>query len=214
MVNVLLDHGADMDLPNNHGSTPLHRAVWEERPRIALRLLERGADSTKRDDDTNTRWHLAADEEAAILKILIQLRKAKISVVAANSVEASTPLVRAAEIGSVETLTLLWDLWERGELDHPSHMSLFHYAALFGKLAAVELILQKGFDPMRIYDEETILHWALDDATEAVSINKIRLLLDKGVDPCSAPIDGERVTTTTVHHLCKHDTFRKRDPDL
>ena len=214
MVNVLLNHGANIDLPNNHGSTPLQRVVWEERSQIVFRLLERGADSTKCDDDTNTPWYLAADEGAAILKILIQLQKAKLSVVTANSVEASTPLVRAAETGPVETLTLLLDLWERGELDHPSHMLLFHYPALSGKLAAVELLLQKGFDPMRIYDGEITLHWALDDATEAVSIDIIRLLLDKGVDPCSAPIDDERVMTTAIYYLCAHDTFRKRDPDL
>ena len=130
MVNVLFDRGADIDLPNNHGSTPLQRAVWEERPQIVFRLLERGADSTKCDNDTNTPWHLAADEGATILKILIQLQKAKLSVVTANSVEASIPLVRAAETGSVETLTLLLDLWERGELDHPSHMSLFSLCSL------------------------------------------------------------------------------------
>ena len=123
-----------------------------------FRLLERGVDSTKCDNDTNTPWHLAADEGAAILGILIQLQKAKLSVVTANSFEASIPLVPAAETGSVETLTLLLDLWERGELDHPSHMSLFHYAALSGKLAAVELLLQKDFDPMLIYGGETTLH--------------------------------------------------------
>lgn len=47
-----------------------------------------------------------------------------------------------------------------------------------------------------------------------MSIDIIRLLLEKGVDPCLALIDGERFTTTGIHYLCAHDTFRKRDPDL
>src|SRR5690606_9233858 len=47
MAQVLLDGGADVDARTSYGATPLHFAVWHDRPEqrvLVQRLLQAGAD--------------------------------------------------------------------------------------------------------------------------------------------------------------------------
>ena len=40
LVRLLLEHGADHTICNNHGESPLHAAAWNGRPRVTFILLE------------------------------------------------------------------------------------------------------------------------------------------------------------------------------
>ena len=57
MVELLLQHGADLNIPNNKGKTPLHEAIeendkFDNYPIVKL-LLERGAKPNNKDDNGN-----------------------------------------------------------------------------------------------------------------------------------------------------------------
>lgn len=47
-VEVLLRHGADMTIADEHGYTPLHRAAMHGEPKVVKLLLDAGADPTAR----------------------------------------------------------------------------------------------------------------------------------------------------------------------
>jgi ankyrin repeat protein len=59
IVQVLLEHGADVNAQNNHHSTPLHLATSLENVETIQLLIERGADIDAQDIVHNTPLHLA-----------------------------------------------------------------------------------------------------------------------------------------------------------
>lgn len=60
MVGLLVDHGADVNAPDNTGLTPLHVAAMLNRRDEAKALLEQGADINARDEFGDTPLHTAA----------------------------------------------------------------------------------------------------------------------------------------------------------
>src|SRR3954471_9932356 len=61
LVRLLLDHGADPNIPHAEGlSTPLHYAAIKGHAGIAVMLLDHGADIKVADRSGSTALHLAA----------------------------------------------------------------------------------------------------------------------------------------------------------
>jgi len=58
-IRCLLDHGADLHLPDQNGATPLHRAVRTRCADAVRCLLKAGADPTVRNKPGSTPFHLA-----------------------------------------------------------------------------------------------------------------------------------------------------------
>ncbi|SNY63004.1 ankyrin repeat domain-containing protein [Paractinoplanes atraurantiacus] len=66
-ARVLLEAGAEIDPRDNHGQTPLHRAVHAADAEAVALLLAKGADPAVRDDNGRTPIHLARERGSTTL---------------------------------------------------------------------------------------------------------------------------------------------------
>ena len=60
VMELLLDWGADIMLPDQNGATPLHYAMRSDAVGVVRLLLERGADASAQNHDGDTPLHLIA----------------------------------------------------------------------------------------------------------------------------------------------------------
>ncbi|GBF91748.1 hypothetical protein Rsub_04052 [Raphidocelis subcapitata] len=104
MTQLLLDAGADPNIPGFDGACPLHAAVAAGDEGIAALLLEKGADANRPAKDVRSALHSAAQRGPASLLALLLAHGADAS--AANE-GGWTPLHLAARAGSAEKIKAL-----------------------------------------------------------------------------------------------------------
>lgn len=101
-INVLLDTGADVNLPGPTGddwdATPLQHAILQRQPAVVRLLLDRGADVNRSDRRSLTPLFLAAgDTDPAILRLLL----AHGADPRVEDENGTTPLSRAVSAGTL-----------------------------------------------------------------------------------------------------------------
>ena len=76
-MSLLLDAGADLDIVDSLGNTPLHNAVlyWPSTQQTVDLLLARGADVTLKNNEGDTPFNLAKDK--GLKHVLMELKKIK-----------------------------------------------------------------------------------------------------------------------------------------
>ncbi|KAI0277586.1 ankyrin repeat-containing domain protein, partial [Russula aff. rugulosa BPL654] len=88
IVRLLLDHNANIHLQDNHGSTPLHLAIYHMSREAVQLFLDQGADNNNR----QTALHLASQRgHLDIMRLLL----GKGANVEAPDGDGSTPLHQA-----------------------------------------------------------------------------------------------------------------------
>ncbi|KDO19201.1 hypothetical protein SPRG_15644 [Saprolegnia parasitica CBS 223.65] len=166
VIELLLRHGASVDIVNTFGNTPLHWAAWGGRVQAAIFLLDAGANIGRQNNDGDTPLHFAAREDrAAVVRLLLD-READAGL---------PPYALARERGHASILRLLDQ--------HPGDPCALYDAAKKGETDRVGALLSSGLHPdVRMEDNNTPLHWAAWEGHEAV----LRLLLEHG-----ATVDSE-----------------------
>lgn len=89
-VKELLAKGADINLKNRQGWTPLHAAVWNQKQEIAKLLIEKGADVNVKDRSSRTALQFAADTGQKEIVELLLAKKADVNTVSARAENALT----------------------------------------------------------------------------------------------------------------------------
>ena len=161
IIELLLEHGAEVNSKSYEGMTPLHRVAHEADPTLMELLLDHGADIHAR---TNANNYSLGGRSATPLHIAAETNPRSRSI--------ATLLDRGADVNPKA---------------HGGETPL-HVAATYNHAGIVALLLDRGSDVnARDGDGKTPLHWAILRNRDPTVIP---LLLDHGADASAKTEDG------------------------
>ncbi|KAM0796420.1 ankyrin repeat-containing domain protein [Usnea florida] len=176
IVFFLHEHGADINLPDCQGRTPLHASVEKPGRYLCLQfLLEKNVNVHTTDDHGLTAWHLAALQgNVHALSIIRESISENQLCPHLKDNEGRTPLHYAAQSGSRETMIFLLD---HGDVD------AVHEKSLDGLTA-----LHYGF---RVCPLDT-------DSSHNQDFGALEALLEYSADPASEDLMGKTALVSLV----------------
>jgi ankyrin repeat protein len=185
VAEILLKHGANVDIRGLRKRTPLHEAIANMG--MVQSLLNKGADVNCRQDDLRTPLHLAAYYgELKVARVLVEHR----ANVDSQDSDGKTPLHLLLEDTDHDDDDIL-DL-ARLLLEHATDVNirttdewtLLHAAAFWGRLEITRILLDRGANPSSENGEgETPLNLVSQgNHADERGIGIARLLLERGVD--------------------------------
>lgn len=179
----LVDSGADVNVKNKLGATPLHWAAPDE-AKVRL-LLARGAAVNAKLGDGRTPLYLAAllGNGHSILRVLLG-HGADPGLAAGNK---RTPLMAAAAQGDATAVRLLLDAGAQVDASDTGGQTALMMAATSGDPAVVRLLLERGANARALTKRNES---ALGNAGTAGNPEVVRLLLEHGAEPNTRNIRG------------------------
>ncbi|XP_066998891.2 uncharacterized protein [Anabrus simplex] len=173
-VKILKKYGADINVKNLKGSTPLHGAVDGENAAIVLYLLKCGANPSASDSNGITPLHKAVKNRS--LKVLKLLLKYGALTTAIDNL-GDTPLHKVAILGNPDAVKPLICYGSPISALNKDGNTALHEAVLSGRTETVKMFLKNRI-PVDILGsrEHTPLHKAASYGTPEIS----KVLLDHG----------------------------------
>lgn len=178
VIEVLIEKGADVNLPSISGVAPLHFAVWRGNIEACRRLVEAGADIRK---NTRTGWtplHYAARHGR--LEIISYLLEAGCDI-DAKTTKGITPLHLAFELTSSTVPRHLIDLGADVLIPDDEKVSIFEKACRMRSLQMVKIILSRVPPEWGKYRKQ-ILDKGLYQAFVQDFVELERFLIEQGAD--------------------------------
>ncbi|QMW26979.1 hypothetical protein G4B84_002268 [Aspergillus flavus NRRL3357] len=229
LVNVLLDHGANLELQDNTGMSPLSWAVKNDQMSVISPLLKRGSNPNSSDIEGRTSlfWAVLNRQEEAILLLLEQGANPN-----CKDESSQTPLSLAVRCEQEAAVVTLLKYGADPNMKDDNNASPLLWATTYSQQNLVRLLLANGADPdipdihgqtpfMRAVvtaqqeiAEALLQHGAnpntkvtaygttaLHWATSRRDESLIRLLLEKGADPnCADAVYGQTPLLWGVQH--------------
>lgn len=220
VIEFLLKKGADPNVENNEGKTPLFYLNPKAVSAIKM-MLDYGANPRVEDKHGKTLLDYFLDEQkidfespntARLRKdslLLLLEREPDPQKISQYMTSFLTLLIKASapRIGSDNyPKSVLYDLVEEviksgANVNTPDQEGNYpiHYATI--DLGLTQILLKKGADPdvRSYYDENTPAHWAL----ERGRIEVLALLLESGANPNAKNKEGKTLTHLAVEYLPK-----------
>ncbi|WP_264954023.1 MULTISPECIES: ankyrin repeat domain-containing protein [unclassified Wolbachia] len=186
IVEALSKNGADVEVKDSNGDTPLHKAAFWGYSNIVNALLENGAD-VKVKKNGKTPLHSAAT--GGHLKIVQALLKNKADVNVTDNY-GNTPLHNAVDNGHLEIVEALLEKGADVKVKNSNGETPLHSAATGGHLKIVQALLKNKAD-VNVTDNygNTPLHKAIFrghlDTVKTAFIDRLEIveaLLENGAD--------------------------------
>jgi ankyrin repeat protein len=176
-VSVLLEHKADINLPDPDGVSPLLVAIMNANWDLATQLIDAGADVNQ--------WDLYGE---APLYTAIDLRAridgGRASIDAQNATTGLAVVKRLLERGANPNMQLTFKPANVRGANHTRGATPLVRAAVNADLEVVKLLLERGADAtIAMADRQTAIHSVLAGrASEAQAVELIKVLRDAGTD--------------------------------
>jgi len=143
LTQLLIAHGADVNVTNSDGYTPLHWTASSDYVALAQLLLAKGANVNARDNFGNTPLHFAVfNGHDSIVQLLINHGT---DINATNSI-GNTPLHFAVFNGHDSVVQLLINHGADVNVTNSDGHTPLHTAVLRGHVSGVQLLLANGAD--------------------------------------------------------------------
>lgn len=178
VVQLLLEHGADITSLNSKKQTSLHVAARCGHEDIVLLLLASGAEVNGKDEDGTTPLHLASagSWDPIVRRLLDQGGDA-----CATSYNKRTPLHLAAANGSREIAGMLLAAGAPVNAKDHNDQTPLHAAVQRGSVDLVLMLIERGADPSAVDESgKSPLHYAV--AADSASAKIVQLLMETGAD--------------------------------
>jgi len=180
MVELLLDHGADIEAENGSGSSVLYMAVANGQEEVVRLLIYRGADVRSR-----RQYGMTALQNAAlygreeIVRLLLDKGADIEAKDARDGRNGATVLCAVARFGNTAMVKLLLERGANIEAKDDQGRTALHYATQDGRKDTVQLLLERGADIVaKDITGRAAIHYAAVNGDEEV----IQLLLEKDAD--------------------------------
>ena len=189
-VQLLVDCGADVNVLNGDGQTPLHTAAggWKDCPELCSILLKHNAKIDAVDKDGNQPLHLAC--EAALTSTVQRLLDCNADVLATNNFH-QTALHKAAcsKRDCPEVCVMLIAKGAQVNATDGSGDTFLHVACKEGKMKTVDVLVENDADCSVLnVCGGTLLHLACKSRVECVEL--CDKLISHGVNPRIADREG------------------------
>ncbi|KAL9576642.1 MAG: hypothetical protein Q9203_007701, partial [Teloschistes exilis] len=207
-VEILLDHGADINCEDIDGKAPLHHAIRSDSQSVAFALVTRGANVAARYFRPKHTWRgvsttpLGLVEWDTPLRFLQLLLDAGANITPPDVFDKSSLMLALIRKNDLKTAR-----WLLERLAHPDRSTEQYTsnalicASSDGSAAFVRLLLEYGADiNSKDFRECEPYVTALQAATRTSDETKVKLLLDGGID-----VDAFTCVGTALHVAAEKD---------
>lgn len=184
-ATTLLRRGGDINAPlSKNNRTSIINAILSEKVKTVKYLIDNGADLDVYDADYDLPIHLAVKKgNCAIVELLIKSRR--VNLLRADKIDRVFFLI-PIRTDKLDILVMILDNFKDLVFDTPQGLSLLQYAASYGSLQCMQLLIARGFQFVTLSPPNLIclcLHNALLSKTVAGRLEKVKFLLDLGASP-------------------------------
>lgn len=178
IAEKLLKLGCDKNMQDNHGMTPLTRAIKNQQTNIAVKLINKSASNIPDYFGFTPALHAAKYNNLEVLKLLYSSNLPNINIDEQN-IFGVTPLMMAAKYKSVESVKYLLDKGADLSTTDKHGNTPLHYAVIGNCIELIKLFREKGADLNGLnYDGITPLIYSIKRNQKEM----VNCLIQNGVD--------------------------------
>ena len=175
-LNFILDQGADVNVPNSSGYTPIFHAISRGLPDVVRALIDHGADTNATRVSDKIPLHTAASQgHEPIVRLLLE-HGADINAIDSDGATATHKAITHGHVGVVQVL-----LQSGADITYLDGLgeTYLHKAAQAGSIAMAKLFLDAGIGIDLL---DTVGSSALCEAIQAPHQHMVDYLIGNGAD--------------------------------